>query len=122
MQKCLIILVVALSIFVGLGVSVSAKTLVIGMDDDLATLDPADFSHRQTEAMLRQVYEGLSTYTPDREIEYELAESIEPIDDVTYEIRLREGIRFHDGTPLTAEDVAFSINRLVKTGAMAGRT
>lgn len=122
MRNRLIVLLVALSIFVSLGVSVNAKTLVIGMDDDLATLDPGDFSHRQTEAMLRQIYEGLSTYTPDREIEYELAESIEPIDDVTYEIRLREGIRFHDGTPLTAEDVAFSINRLVKTGAMAGRT
>lgn len=122
MKRRLIVLLVVLSIFIGCGVSVKAKILVIGMDDDLATLDPADFSHRQTEAMLRQIYEGLSTYTPDREIEYELAESIEPVDDVTYEIKLREGIRFHDGTPLTAEDVAFSINRLVKTGAMAGRT
>lgn len=122
MKNRLIVLVVALSVFCGLGFPARAKILVIGMDDDLVTLDPADFSHRQTEAMLRQIYEGLSTYTPDREIEYELAESIEPIDDTTYEIKLREGISFYDGTPLTAEDVAFSINRLVKTGAMAGRT
>ncbi|NLN16805.1 MAG: ABC transporter substrate-binding protein [Firmicutes bacterium] len=101
---------------------VCAKTLVIGFDDDLVTLDPADFSHRQTEAMLRQVYEGLSTYTPDREIVPELALSITAIEPTLYEIKVRPGVKFHDGSPLTAEDVAFSINRLVKEGAMAGRT
>ncbi len=98
------------------------KTLVIGFDDDLITLDPADFSHRQTEAMLRQVFEGVSTYTPDREIVMELAESIEEVDSTTYEIKVRQGVEFHDGSPLTAKDVAFSINRLIQDGAMAGRT
>ncbi len=101
---------------------VAAKTMIIGFDDDLATLDPADFSHRQTEAMLRQVYEGLSTYTPDREIVSELALSITAVEPTIYEIILRPDVTFHDGSPLTAEDVAFSINRLVQDGAMAGRT
>ena len=122
MRKHILVLLLVCSLIVGIGILGEAKTLVVGMHDDLAALDPADFSHRETESMLRQVYEGLSTYMPSREIHYELAESIEPIDDTTYEIRIREGVKFHDGTPLTAEDVAFSINRLIKPGAMAGRT
>ncbi|MGI6037656.1 MAG: ABC transporter substrate-binding protein [Limnochordia bacterium] len=117
-----IALFLVLIFLAGFSTMVGAKTLVIGFDDDLMTLDPADFSHRQTEAMLRQIFEGLSTYTPDREIVYELAESIEPIDDTTYEIKVRPGVHFHDGTPLTAQDVAFSLNRLVQAGAMAGST
>lgn len=98
------------------------KTLIIGFDDDLVTLDPHDFSHRQTEAMLRQVFEGISTYMPDREIVLELAESITEIDPTTWEIKVREGVLFHDGTNLTAADVAYSIDRLITEGAMAGRT
>jgi len=118
----MLVLLLVCSMVLGTGVTGEAKTLVVGVHDDLATLDPADFSHRETEMMLRQVYEGLSTYTPSREIQYELAESIEAVDDTTYAVRIRKGVKFHDGTPLTAEDVAFSINRLVKPGAMAGRT
>lgn len=122
MKRLSSLLTIVLVLSFGLGGTAGAKTLVIGFDDDLFTLDPADFSHRQTEAMLRQVYEGLSTYMPDRDIVLELAESIEAVDDVTYKVKVRQGVTFHDGTPLTAEDVAFSINRLVKEGAMAGRT
>ncbi|NLK08644.1 MAG: hypothetical protein GX316_08095 [Firmicutes bacterium] len=103
-------------------IAAHAKTLIIGVEDDMVTLDPADFSHRQTESALRQIYEGLSTYTPEREIVFELAENIKPLDQTTYEVKLRKDVRFHDGSPLTAQDVAFSINRLVKEGAMAGRT
>lgn len=122
MKRLSLLCVIALTICLGLSGMARAKTLVIAFNDELQTLDPADFSHRQTEAMLRQIYEGVSTYTPEREIVYELAESIRAIDDVTYEIKVRQGVTFHDGTPLTAKDVAFSINRLVKEGAMAGRT
>ncbi|HEY8610921.1 MAG TPA: ABC transporter substrate-binding protein [Roseomonas sp.] len=41
-----------------------------------------------------------------------LAESWRAIDDLTWEFRLREGVKFHDGTPLKPEDVAFSFSRL----------
>lgn len=40
-----------------------------------------------------------------------LAESWRNVDDFTWEFRLREGVRFHDGTPFEAEDVAFSFTR-----------
>jgi len=115
----LVVVLVALAFSAGIA---GGKTLVVGFDDDLVTLDPADFSHRQTEAMLRQVFEGVSTYMPDRSIVMELAASIEPVDPTTYEIIVKEGVEFHDGNTLTAEDVAYSINRIIQEGAMAGRT
>jgi peptide/nickel transport system substrate-binding protein len=52
----------------------------------------------------------------------EIAESWRAIDAKTYEFRIRSGIRFHSGDVLTAEDIAFTFNRLVKDGAMSGQT
>ena len=40
-----------------------------------------------------------------------LATSWKPVDTTTWEFKLRENVRFHDGTPLTADDVVFSIRR-----------
>lgn len=52
----------------------------------------------------------------------ELAESITQLDDTTWEFTIRQGVKFHDGSEMTAEDVAYSINRYVGEGAMAGQT
>ncbi|HEY8530720.1 MAG TPA: ABC transporter substrate-binding protein, partial [Limnochorda sp.] len=97
-------------------------TLVVGIDEDAITLDPMNFRHRQTETILRNIYDGLVTRTPDMEIVPELAESWEQVDDTTWLFYLRRGVTFHDGTPFTAEDAAYSINRTVKDGAMGGQT
>ena len=59
----------------GTGVTGEAKTLVVGVHDDLATLDLADFSQSpgDRDGCSGQVYEvRLPTYTPSREIQYEL--------------------------------------------------
>ena len=42
-----------------------------------------------------------------------IATSWQPVDDITWEIKIRSGVTFHDGSPLTAEDVVFSINYIV---------
>ena len=40
-----------------------------------------------------------------------LAVSWEAVDDLTWEFKLRDGVTFHDGNPLTADDVVFSFER-----------
>src|SRR5690606_27789902 len=81
-----------------------------------------NFRHRETETILRNIYDGLVTRGPDMQPVPELAETIVQVDDTTWEFVLRRGVKFHDGSELTAHDVAFSINRYVQEGAMAGQT
>lgn len=57
------------------------------------------------------VYSGLLRITPDGELENDIAESITISEDGrTYTIVLRQGVRFHDGSELTARDVAYTIS------------
>jgi peptide/nickel transport system substrate-binding protein len=70
-----------------------------------------------------QLYEPLAVRNPDYELEMLLAESIEADSKPdSWTVRLREGVTFHDGKPVTADDVLFSLARITdpkdpKTGA-----
>jgi peptide/nickel transport system substrate-binding protein len=58
----------------------------------------------------REVYEDLTWVTPHGEIVPELATSWEMIDPTTWQFKLREGVKFHNGDDFNAEDVSFSID------------
>lgn len=63
------------------------------------------------------IFETLTTYGPDGDVEMLLAESVEPNDDLTvWTIRVRDGIRFHDGTELDANAVAQNLETALFTG------
>jgi peptide/nickel transport system substrate-binding protein len=59
----------------------------------------------------RQVYEALIDYDRDGWLEPKLATNWKRLDATTWELELRPGIAFHDGTSLTSADVVFSIER-----------
>lgn len=61
--------------------------------------------------ILANLCEGLRRSNPDGSIGFALATSVETPDNLTYVYKLREGVSFFDGTPMTAEDVAFSLER-----------
>lgn len=61
--------------------------------------------------VLSNVCESLLRIDSGFEIQPGLAESYEQVDDLTWEYTIRDGVTFHDGSPLTADDVAFSLNR-----------
>ena len=75
------------------------------------TFDPHAFNHYPTRAQNLQVYEPLVDFDSDHTIRPGLAVAWRPVDSTTWEFELRQGVRFHDGTPLAAEDVVFSLNR-----------
>jgi peptide/nickel transport system substrate-binding protein len=52
----------------------------------------------------------------------QLAESWEALDDTTWEFKLRRGVKFHNGDHFTAEDVGLTLKRVVKEGALDGKT
>lgn len=88
------------------------RTLTIGASSAPTGMDPHYHSSNMNNAQLRQVFDLLIDLDPSGRFVPRIAESWRAIDDRTWEFRLREGVRFHDGTPLTAEDVAFSYARV----------
>ena len=100
----------------------AAGELRVGYSSDIVTLDPANHRSRVTEGVIHNMYDAVLTRTVDMKVVPELAQSFRQIDAKTYEMRLRPGIKFHDGSELTADDVKFTFDRLTKDGAMEGKT
>jgi len=97
-------------------------TLVVGLRSDrILSLDPANYRDRETETVIRNMFDGLVTRTPDGEVVPELAESWEVVDEVTYIFHLREGVKFHNGEDLTADDVVFTFERILAPDGMNGQ-
>jgi peptide/nickel transport system substrate-binding protein len=99
-----------------------AAELRIGFTLDPLTLDPANHRSRETESVLRTMYNGLVAHDPAMKLVPELAESWTWIDPLTMEVTLRTGVMFHSGEHMTADDVAFSFTRLLQAGALDGQT
>src|SRR6187402_1784952 len=90
----------------------SAQTLTIGVRGGPDSVDPhftATGTHAET---LKHVFDTLTWSGDGLEIEPRLAESWKAIDATTWEFKLRRGVKFHDGSDFTAEDVKFSIARM----------
>ena len=92
-----------------------AQTLHLATNEDWETLDPAFASGVQTGAIVAKLYDGLMRYDYNStEVVPNLAENVEVNDDATvFTITLRDGVTFHDGSPLTAEDVKYSFERVL---------
>lgn len=92
-----------------------------GLLAEPASFDPHVYSGDQTMVIVQVVYETLVKYDDGNEIVGSLAQSVESPDPKTFVFRLKEGVTFHDGTPLTAEDVKFSLERIIAPGSSATR-
>lgn len=83
-----------------------------GMTQDLASLDPHVDTDAGTRDVVFNLYEGLVKPTSDGGFIAAVASDYTISDDAkTYTFTLRDGITFHDGTPVTIEDVKYSIDR-----------
>ena len=79
--------------------------------DPAGSFDPYGHDHLQTDWVVDQVYERLLEYDWQERLQPGLAVSWQRLDALTWELELRQGISFHDGTPFTSADVVFSIER-----------
>ena len=90
------------------------ESITVALASQITTLDPGSVSNVQHYYLFNMVYNTLLFYDNiTKEFSGELATSWEWADD-TYtkiHVKLREGVVFHDGDPLKAEDVAFSLDR-----------
>ena len=89
---------------------------------DIVKFDPAFAYDYQTTPVVSQACEGLLRFTPKGRLLPNLASSWKQVNATTFVYNIRKNVKFQDGSPLTAEDVRFSLNRYKdpKVGAYAG--
>ncbi len=94
------------------GEPVQGGSVVMGMTQDLVSLDPHQITDAGTRGVVFNLYEGLVKPTSDGGTEPAVASDYVISEDAkTYTFTLREGVTFHDGSAVTAEDVKYSIDR-----------
>ena len=93
-------------------------TLIIAENETPENLDPANATNSTVNQLLVGVYDALvqfeageTSVSPQLAIKWSVSD-----DGLTYTFTLRDGVTFHDGTPLTAEDVVFTLDRLKAAG------
>lgn len=90
-----------------------AGTLKLGFSADPAGFDPARGPSGMSHVVIEQIYSTLMSLDPDAVPYPDLAEKFEQsADGLEYTFHLRKGVKFHDGSDLTAEDVKFTFDRL----------
>lgn len=90
----------------------ASNTVVVGISQELDSLDPHNAEYAGTREVLFNIFEGLVKATPEGEIEPAVASEYVLSDDASsITFTLRDGITFHDGSAVTAEDVKYSIER-----------
>jgi peptide/nickel transport system substrate-binding protein len=95
------------------------NTIIIGVTDTIASLDPADAYSTHDWELIKNTGEGLLKWKPGTaELQLGLAADWPVIsaDGLTYTFKLREGIKFADGLALTAPSYAEQLNRLLTIG------
>lgn len=106
-------LISVLALTAGMGLAHAKNDITVAMQLEPPHLDPTSAAAGAIDSVLySNVYEGLTRFAPDGAILPGLAESWTISDDgKTYTFKLHEGVKFHDGTDMTAEDVKFSLDR-----------
>ena len=94
------------------GTPTSGGSIVFGMTQDLVSLDPHQITDAGTRSVVFNMYEGLVKPTSTGDLEPAIASDYTISEDATtYTFTLRDGVTFHDGSAVTAEDVKYSIER-----------
>ncbi|MEP7275335.1 MAG: ABC transporter substrate-binding protein [Betaproteobacteria bacterium] len=88
-----------------------AKTLRWANRGDMQTTDPHSQNEGLTNNINSLIYEFLVDRDKKLDIRPSLAESWQKVNDTTWRVKLRPGVKFHDGTPFSADDVVFSYER-----------
>ena len=87
------------------------RDINIGLQAAITSMDPHYHNLSPNNSMMLHLFEPLIMRDENQKLVPGLATSWKATDDLTWEFKLRKNVRFHDGTPFTAEDVAFTLKR-----------
>ena len=85
---------------------------------DVTTFDPHKTTDEYSQRAFSYIYDSLLYQNPDLEIEPALAESWEYTSDTEIVFHLRQGVKFHNGAEMTADDVVYSLERVISEPAV----
>lgn len=102
--------------------STDNKSMIMGIRSAVITLDPANYRDRVTEGVVRNIFDGLVTRDATGDVVPMIAERWENPNPNEWIFYLRNDVKFHDGSQLTAEDVVFTFERIITPGAINGDT
>jgi len=100
------------------GIAASAPVVLrIGWAGSPDTVNPGTAVLSEAYTIFALVYDTIYEYQLDGTYKLDVAESADVSDDgLTWTFKIRDGIKFHDGQPMTAKDVAFSVNLYKNNG------
>lgn len=96
-------------------------TLRVALTSDAVTLDPPLFTDVYSGYVSSQIHEPLFNVDFDQRIVPWLAEKLDQTDPATFLIKLRRGVKFHNGEELTADDVKFTFDRVMDPATKSPR-
>ncbi len=105
---------VALALALSLSALAPAASLRWAAQNDILTLDPHAQDHNTSNAIGAHVYEGLTRLGVNYRPEPSLATEWQYLSQTQVRFKLRKGVKFHDGSPFTADDVVFSFARITQ--------
>ncbi|MGX9966163.1 ABC transporter substrate-binding protein [Roseomonas sp. F4] len=89
----------------------TAPTLRIAVEADITSTDPHFHNLAPNKAVSAHFFDPLILQDAQQRLQPGLAESWRAVDETTWEFKLRQGVTWHDGSPFTADDVAFTVQR-----------
>jgi peptide/nickel transport system substrate-binding protein len=97
---------------IALALPLHAQELTVGLSTPVTTLDPHFHNLTPNNSVAKHLFETLVHQDDQQALRPGLAESWRATDSVTWEVKLRKNVRWHDGTPFTAEDVLATLKRI----------
>lgn len=101
-----------LALFTATALPVAAQELRVATSYKLMTLDPHYSTLNENSSLLSHIYERLVYQDEHLNLQPGLATSWRRVSDTSWEFKLRENVRFHDGSPFTSDDVVYTIERI----------
>ena len=89
-----------------------AADISIALSADVTSIDPHYHNLTPNNNIAEHIFETLITKDARSRLKPALAESWRAVDDLTWEFKLRRGVKFHDGSDFTAQDVVFTLDRV----------
>lgn len=131
MLKKLLVLILVLILLMGCGNDESdagntesnkIESFTFALPIDTQAIEPFNGTSTTSATVIYQMFNALTRTSPEGEVQGDLAESFERIDELTWQFKLHENVKFHNGEDFNAETVKFSVERMLDTSKQFGLT